>query len=145
MSTDGSPTTRLRTTALVWIDALAYSVLVALATVSGAVVAGIVSGGGFVRVKVLLFLAGFALMGYATIRLWPSSPSDLEDRSGVGDSVSAVADETRFQSFVQAVPPMRWLRPPPPARRMTPAGKLFLGSLFVLLASFLMEIVFGIA
>ena len=138
---------RLRTIALVWADALGYALLVALLTTVGALVVGIATGGGFVRAKVLLFLSGFLLLGYATIRLWPTSPEDLEDETGVrdiaGESIS-VSERTRFQSLVRTVPPVRWLPPPPPARRMTPAGKLFFGSLLVLLTSYLMETAFGV-
>lgn len=148
MRADGSLGDGLRTIALVWIDALGYALVVALLTTAGALVAGIATGGGFVRAKVLLFLAGFLLMGYATVRLWPSSPGDLEEGTGVrsditGESLVA-SEETRFQSLVRVLPPIRWLPPPPPTERVAPAGRLFLGSLFALLTSYLMETVLGI-
>lgn len=142
---------RLWTTALVLIGAITYALVVAAITTGVAVVVGTATGGGLVRAKFVLFLAGFLLLAYATVRLWPTSPSDLESgTTGVagdptGRSVPAVPDETRFQTFVQAVPPLRWLPSPPPERRVTPAGKLFLGSVFVLLVSYLLETAFGIA
>ena len=149
MRVDGSLGGRLRTKALVWIDALQYGVVLAAAVTAGAVLVGVASGGGLVRAKLLLFLAGFLLMGYATVRLWPSSPEDLESgrtgrRDPTGDSLPATTDRTRFQALVQWLPPLRWLPSPPPAERMVPPGKLFLGSLLVLLTSYLMEAALGI-
>ncbi|WP_425494380.1 DUF7555 family protein [Natronoglomus mannanivorans] len=139
MSVNESVTNRLRTAALVCVDAITYALVVTAGATIVALVLGIATGGGFVRAKVILFLGGGLLMAYATIRLWPSSPSDLES-----DSIPAAHDETRFQSFVQSIPPVRWLQPPPPEHRLTVPGKLFLGSIFVLLASYLMEAVFGV-
>lgn len=134
--------TRLRTAALVWIDAVGYGLAVAAVAVVAALAAAVASGGGFVRGKAVLFLVGFALMGYATIRLWPTSPEDVD--TGVAGSIPSTPERTRFQSLVRALPPLRWLPPPPPANQVSPAGKLFLGSLLVLLASYLMETVFGV-
>jgi hypothetical protein len=134
------PAGRLRTAALVAVDALAYAVALAALVVVAALVVGVASGGGFVRAKVLLFLAGFGLMAYATVRLWPRTPADLE--SG---TIPATDDETRFQRAVGALPPLRWLPPPPPQRRFTPAGKLFVGCLVVLALSYAMETVFGVS
>lgn len=142
---------RLRAVALVWIDALAYAVVVAAAATLGALAVGVASG-GLVRSKAVLFLVGLVLMAYATIRLWPSSPDDFEpsnravaphERAGL--SLPATQTETRFQALVSALPPVRCLRPPPPERRLSPAAKLFLRSVAVLLTSFLMEAAFGVA
>lgn len=132
----------LRTAALVGIDVVGYAVVVAATAVVAALVAAVVSGGGFVRTKALLFVAGFSLMAYATIRLWPTSPEDV-DGGGAG-SIPSSTERTRFQSLVWALPPLRWLPAPPPARQVSPAGKLFVGSLLVLLASYLMEVAFGV-
>lgn len=151
MRADGGSADRLRTAAVVAADALGYALVVTVVATVVAVILGVASGGGLVRAKALLFLAGIALMAYATARLWPSSPGDLEGETVAGlrrtptDSVSPAADRTRFQAFVRAVPPMRWLPEPPPERGAVPAVKLFLGSLFVLLTSYLMEAVLGIA
>ena len=131
---------RLETAALVAVDALAYGVAAAALVVVAGLVVGVATGGGLVRAKRLLFLAGFLLMGYATVRLWPRSPEDL-DRG----ALPADHDQTRFQRAVSALPPLRWLRPPPPHRRFTPPGKLFVGSLLVLAVSYAMEALFGVA
>ncbi|WP_049922949.1 DUF7555 family protein [Halopiger djelfimassiliensis] len=152
--TDESTADRLPVAVLVCLDAVTYAFTVALTTTVIAVSLAFVTGGGFTRVKYVLFVVGFLLLGYATVRLWPSSPSDLEDdharesdamttASLTTDSIPASADQTRFQSFVRAMPPLRWLPAPPPTYRMSPPGKLFLGSLFVLLVSYLLEALFG--
>ncbi|WP_114576853.1 hypothetical protein [Saliphagus sp. LR7] len=135
-------TRRLRAAVVVWVDAVGYAVVVAVVSVAAALAAAVVSGGGLVRGKALLFVVGFVLMGYATIRLWPTSPEDVE--RGVADSLPSPGERTRFQSLVRALPPLRWLPSPPPGSQLSPAGKLFLGSLLVLLASYLMETVFGV-
>lgn len=147
MSRDRPASDRLRTLALVWIDALTYAVVLALVTTVGAIVLGLATGGGLVRAKYALFFVGFLLMGYASVRLWPRSPTDVEPDAScgvAGDSIPETATETRFQRLVRATPPIRWLDGPVPERRMTPPGKLLLGSFVVLLASYLMESVFGI-
>lgn len=147
MARDRSTGGRLRTLALVSVDALTYAVVLALATTVGAVALGLATGGGLLRAKYVLFFVGFLLLGYASVRLWPRSPADVErdaTRGVAGDSIPETADETRFQRLVQATPPLRWLDDPPPERRVTPRGKLLLGSFAVLLASYLMEIFFGI-
>jgi hypothetical protein len=149
MNRNESLAVRLRTAALVFVDAAVYAVVVVAVTAVLAFVLGVATGGGFVRMKALLFLAGFGLMAYSTVRLWPGSPEDLERNrmSGVsppGGSIPAAPDQTRFQTFIRRLPPLRWLRPPPPDRRVSPAGKLFWASVGILLLSYLMETVFGV-
>lgn len=147
MGPDRQSNDRLRTWALVWLDALTYAIVLALVVTVGAAVLAVVTGGGLVRTKYALFFAGFLLMGYASFRLWPRSPADVErpTTGGVaGDSIPETAGETRFQRLVQATPPIRWIDGPIPEQRVTPPGKLLLGSFAVLLVSYLMESVFGI-
>lgn len=146
---DGSAPARLRVALLAVAHAMTYAVTVAALAGTGAFVLGIATGGGFVRVKTLLFLAGLGMMAYATARLWPRSPSDVEpdgfDGVTVDDrSIPKVPDRTRFQRIVRSLPPSRWLPPTPHSKRVTPAGKLFLGSVLVLLASYLLEVRFGV-
>jgi len=143
---------RIRTVALVCLDAGAYVAVVAAVTTCLAFLVGVATGGGFLRMKALLFVAGFGIMAYSTARLWPTSPDEL-DRGGVqgqgvsvpnGGSVPAPRQRTRFESVARELPPLRWLELPPPERLPSPAGKLFWSSLGVLLVSFLMETVFGV-
>lgn len=144
----GSIGRRLRTAGLVVTDAATYVTVVATVTTLLALVVGVATGGGLVRAKALLFLGGFVMMAYATVRLWPSSPSDVEDEPGLvtetGRSIPGPDEVTRFQAVVRRLPPLRWLRPPPPAHRVTPAGKLFWSSLVVLVVSYLMETALGV-
>ena len=141
---------RIRTVALICLDTGAYAAVVAAVTTCLTFVVGIATGGGFLRMKALLFVAGFGIMAYSTARLWPTSPDEL-DRGrmrGVtvpnGGSVPAPRQRTRFESVAQELPPLRWLELPPPERLPSPAGKLFWSSFGVLLVSFLMETVFGV-
>ena len=143
--------TRVRTAVLVCLDVGSYAAVVAAVTAWLAFVVGIATGGGFVRMKALLFVAGFGIMAYATARLWPTSPEEL-DRGGIrgvsvpsGRSVPSPRGRTRFESISRKLPPVRWVELPPPKHRLTPAGKLFWSSLGVLLVSFLMETVLGVA
>nr|WP_049896939.1 hypothetical protein [Natrialba chahannaoensis] len=132
----------------VWIDAITYATAITTLVTLIALLLGLVTGGGPSQAKFTLFIVGFLLLGYATVRLWPSTPSDLDthtELAGVeGDSIPEVADQTRFQAFVQQLPPLRWVQSPPPEARIRTPGKLLLGSIAVLLVSFLMETVFGI-
>jgi len=70
--------------------------------------------------------------------------NDPSQRNVYGRSLREREDATRFQAFVRAVPPNRWVHPPRPDRRMTVAGKVLLASVFVLATSFVMETVFDV-
>ena len=138
---------QLRTIALT--HALTYALAVAGVATAGALVIGVVTGGGLVHTKIALFVVGWLVMGYAVVRLWPSEPGDLQGNSGsvdpTGETITSDAAKTRFQELVNELPPVRWLPPPRPWLQLTDEFKLFLGSLMILLASFLMETVFGVA
>lgn len=141
----GSLERLLRRTAVVWLDVVAYAVTVTGLATAVALALGIATGGGFVRGKALLFVIGWLLLAYATVRLWPTSPEDLEPaESGNGRSVPANVAGSRVQSIARALPPVRWMRQPSPDDRVSPSGKLFVAGCAVLLASFLMETVFGV-
>lgn len=129
---------RLSNRARAWVDAFAYALAVAVAVTLGALAIGLATGGGFVRGKVLSFVAGWLLVGYATVRLWPTSVDDLG-----GPSVSARG--TRLEGLVRAVPPLRWIRLPAPPDRVRVAGKVFLAGVVTLAGSLLMETAFGVA
>lgn len=121
-----------------WADAFAYALAVAAVVTLAALALGLATGGGFVRGKVLSFVAGWLLVGYATVRLWPSSVDELE-----GPSVSARG--TRFEGLVRSLPPVRWIRLPAPPERIRVAGKVFLAGVVTLAGSLLMETTFGVA
>jgi hypothetical protein len=121
-----------------WIDAFAYALAVAGAVTLSALALGLATGGGFVRGKILAFVAGWLLVGYATVRLWPTSVDELD-----GPSVSARG--TRLEGFVRRLPPLRWIRLPAPPERVRVAGKVFLAGVVTLAGSLLMETAFGVA
>ncbi|MFC4544299.1 hypothetical protein ACFO5R_20425 [Halosolutus amylolyticus] len=137
---------RFRSLARIWADALTYALAVTAVAAVAALVLSVATGGGLVRTKAFLFVGGWVLLAYATVRLWPTSPEDVGDpqRNRVGESLPETETSTRFQTFVRRLPPMRWIQSPPPEDRMTTQGKLLLGSLLVLLLSFLLETVFGV-
>lgn len=128
---------RLSVLARAWADAVAYAVVLAVLVSGIAVATGIATGGGFVRGKALLFVCGWLLIGYGTVRLWPSSVEDLS-----GPTMSARG--TRLEGIVRRLPPLRWLRLPSPTDRVRVAGKVFLAGVVVLGVSLLMETWFGV-
>jgi len=140
---------RLQLSAIALTHAVTYALAVAGVATIGSLVFGAASGGGLVHTKIVLFVAGWLVMAYAVVRLWPSDPSDLQEKSGsvdpTGETIAADAARTRFQELVNQLPPVRWLPPPRPWLQFTDEFKLFLGSLLILLASFLLETVFGVA
>ncbi|MCO8242660.1 MULTISPECIES: hypothetical protein [unclassified Haladaptatus] len=133
------------------IDALVYAIVVTgLVFFIGAVVC-FTLGSDLVGVKYFLFLVGILLFGYGTFALYPSrrwkvdrseGRVDVDRNTETGEAIGA-REETRFQSAVQRVPPLPQYSIPP-EERLSPGAKLFIASLFVLLASFLMEAVFGV-
>lgn len=130
---------RLPVLVRIWLDAAAYAVGVGLTVLAVGLVLGIAFGGTLVLGKQLLFVAGWLLIAYATLRLWPSSPSDLEQRPRTTQT-----ERSRVQATIQRLPPVRWMRLPPPARRLRLGLKLFLAGFVVLVLSFLMEMPFGV-
>jgi len=125
-----------------WIDVLWYSVVVTLLAIVSTFVISILTGGGAVRANLFLFILGWLLLAYATIRLWPSSPSDVREDNA--DSLPQV-HETRLQAVVRRVGPVRWTQLPPPQERVSAQMQLFVASVCILLASFILETVFGVA
>jgi hypothetical protein len=155
---DYTPRERFRLNAIAVAHALMYALAVAAVAFFVSLVVGIAIGGGPVEVKTLLFVIGWLMMAYALVRLWPTNPTKVRveemdaDDANVSDpepdsspdSIPAETTETRFQEAVYRLPPGRWLPRPAPSHRVRVEGKLFLGSVLVLLTSFLMETVLGI-
>lgn len=139
---------RLNATVLVLTHAFVYAVVVSILVTVVALVISVASGGGLVRTKVLLFGAGWALMAYAVIRLWPSSPDDLKTHGNETLESGAGIDgerHSRVEWLIEEHPPASWLPTPPPGMRLDERTKLFLASVLVLLVSYLLETVFGAA
>lgn len=70
----------------------------------------------------------------------------MQDADGEADDLESLANEetSRFQRFVGAVPPNRWVRRPRPENRISDGSKLFLASLFVFGLSYVMERFLGV-
>lgn len=127
----------VRRSVRVWVDAVGYALVLTAVVTMAAVALGIATGGGFVRGKFLTFLGGWLLVGYATVRLWPSRGDEP------GESLSGTR-RTRFQRIVRTVPPIRWVRPPSPTDRLRIAARLFIAGIMTLLVSVVMEVGFGV-
>lgn len=123
--------------ARVWLGGIAYAHLVAGVVTTGSVTLGLATGGGFIRGKRLVFVCGWLLIGYGTIRLWPRLAEEPS-------RPAMTARGTRFERLTWAVPPTRWIRQPPPTERLRVATKLLLAGVATLLISLVMELQFGI-
>lgn len=125
------------------VDAAAYAVvLTVVAFVVGALVSA-AAGGGLPGAKWFMFFAGFAVFGYASLKLRPKAAWKEGDGGGLfSGSDEPVGIERAVGAALDRVLPPR-LRPTP-EERPSSGTKLFLGSVCILLASFLMEVVLGI-
>lgn len=141
MAGGGPPVRYLRTA----VDALAYGLVVTAAAVAVALVAGLATGTGLFGAKVLLLLVGLAAMALAVFRLWPTEPTAGADVTvdRAGGPPGTPVGPTRIEDAAAAVPPLRWMQRP--RRRLSPPAKVFLTSLFLLAASFLLEVALGTA
>ncbi|GAB6879889.1 hypothetical protein JCM17823_21630 [Halorubrum gandharaense] len=142
MSTRRHLVDRIRVAALVCADAASYVLVVTTGVTLLAVSLSLAAGYGMVGAKTLLFLIGFVLLGYATLKLWPSSIDDVRDERS-GRSLPAV-ERSRMSRIAARVPPARWLPAPDPTRRLSPSGKLFWTAVAVLAVSLYMEVGLGI-
>lgn len=138
------PRNRFRPVAVAAAYVFVYALAVALLAIVGAGIVAAATGGGLVRMKVVLFVIGWLLMAYATVRLWPSSPDALEsDSTPTTGTIPEFGSRSRFEATLYELPPAKWLPVPEPKLRTGSETKLFLGSLLVFLSSFLLETVFG--
>ena len=120
------------------LDALVYAVaLVAvLVTIAGAVSFPV--GGGWVGVKFVLFFVGFFLFGLSAFQLRPKALWKRDD-----EAMTDQREETRFQAFVQRLPPLGRYGLAPNERLSSPV-KLFIASILMLLLSYVLETSFGV-
>ena len=134
------------------LDAVVYALAVAAVVFLLGALLGLLLGGGLVTAKYVMFVLGLLLFGYATFQLRPDPPWDTtrtEDgeikvtRNEPSGEVVRGRDETRFQAWVQRIPPLPWYSLPP-GQRFSVAFKLFLASLATLAWSFVLETVFGV-
>jgi hypothetical protein len=119
------------------LDVLMYAVVWVATLVAVSAVVSFPLGGGWVGVKYVLFFVGFFLFGLSALRLRPTPPWK-DDRETSGER-----EETRFQAFVQRLPPLGRYGLAPD-ERLSAATKLFIASVLSLVFSYLLETVFGI-
>lgn len=121
------------------LDALVYAVAVTVAATLACSVVVLATDSGLVGLKVALFLVGFLLFAYGTIRLWLAlSPADADDTMR-----PIPRDRTPFESgLARVAPPLDDLVPM--EHRFSPHLKLFIASLLVLGLSLALEVVFGV-
>lgn len=128
------------------VDALVYGVVVTLVVGVASAVVSFALGGGWFGVELTLFLVGAALLAYGAFQLRPAKRWDVEFgddgfqvvRPGDRGRVVGSREETRFQAAVQRVPPLSRLDLPPESR-LSPATKLFVAGVVMLLASIVLE------
>lgn len=123
------------------LDALVYAVaLTAVVLIVSAVISFVV-GSAWVGVKYLMFLVGIGMFGVATFKLRPTSPlKDTEQLSANQRGTSP------FQTVMANHAPIDLNRfAPKENHRLSDGVKLFLASVLILVVSFVMETIFGIA
>lgn len=135
---------------LVWhlraiVDVVTYVVVLTGVTLVISLVLSVATGGAAVRAKAFLFVIGWVLMAYSTVLLWPSGPPTPGEKSDNERQALPVEETSRFQGIVRSLPPVRWIELPPPQHRVSLATQLFIGSVCILLTSYLMETVFNVA
>lgn len=116
----------------VWVLVVSAAVTLVLGFLS------LITGGGLVLLKFLLFVVGFLVFGFGSLGLQPKSPRrDRKLITAEGD------EEFRFEERVQEVPPLRddWL---PLADRVSRDTKLFVTGLVLLGVSLGMEVLLGV-
>ncbi|WP_195156041.1 DUF7555 family protein [Halococcus agarilyticus] len=124
------------------LDLVLYGLAMAAVFVVLTAVVSFALGSGWGGSKYLLFVVGFLLFGLGSFGLRPQGAWKDDDDD---DRLLASSDdeESRFGALVQSIPPLRWYELDP-EDRLSLAAKLFVGSLFVLGASFVMETAFGV-
>jgi hypothetical protein len=123
------------------LDAAVYAVSITAVFAAISAIVSLPLGNVLTGVKWGLFITGWLTLAYATFQLRPT-PSWRRVGEDAGDTKTK-REETRFQAWVQRVPPLR-RRSLPPEKRFPVALKLFIGGVVVLATSFLMEAAFGV-
>ena len=143
----GGGPSRCRVVARQILDATVYGVAVTATVLLPAIPLRFL-GGTTADVVLLTFIAGIVILGYATYCLLPGKPWGVEHtESGMEvtrrDRTQTVGArrETRFQAAVQRLPPLGRYGLPP-NERLSPAAKLFIAGVIVLVVSVGIEALF---
>lgn len=118
------------------VDAAQYAVGLTILVAVVFLPLSLLAGLGLWLVKYGLFVVGALSGAYATFLAWPRSPEALEQE--VTDR-----EETRLQAFIRRFPPAAWY-PVAPQDRLRNWVRLYLATVCMLLASFLLETVVGV-
>lgn len=135
--------TTAATIGLIAVDAVAYAIVFAVIVVALVTPIGFVYS-GWTGVKIALFLIGMAFFGYGSLRLWlGASQGHSGGQSSPDAPTVSPGQNSRLQAVLDGLPgyPAAEM---PDAARLSPATKLFVGSLLVLGVSYVMEAAFGI-
>lgn len=129
-------------------DVVTYVVATTLLFAGTSVVLGAFAGAQPApSVKYGLFVFGWLALGYATLLLMPTPPwkDDEESSFNLSDAFTGPAEDpdTKFQRFVQGLPPARFRQIPHHARLST-GTRVFVAALAMLVGSLVLEQVFGV-
>jgi hypothetical protein len=123
------------------LDLVGYAVGSTAAAVLLTVPVSLATGSGLVGVKIGLFLAGVACVGYATVLQWPSRPGSGADAAP--DHPRRGGRRTGFEALLDRVPPWKWYDLDP--RDRIGAGiKLYAAGVLMFGLSFLLEAALGV-
>ncbi len=128
------------------LDAVVSAVGVALAVFLPLTVVNFAFGADWLGVKLWLFVLGMVLAGVSLWLLRPERPwkdDEEDDDEDTGAAEAIGADIGHFEATVHALPPLSWVNVPPDDRASS-GLRLFLASLLLFAASFVMERVFSV-
>lgn len=130
------------------LDLLTYAVATVLLFAGVSATVGVLVGARPApSVKYGLFVFGWLALGYGTLLLTPTPPwkDDKEASFKLSDAFSNPNEEpdTKFQRFVQALPPARF-RQIPHHDRLSTGARMFIAALAMMAVSIVLEQAFGV-
>lgn len=123
------------------LDALVYAVSLTAVVLIVSAVISFVLGSAWVGVKYLMFLVGIGMFGLSTFKLRPTPPWKDTDRLST-DRRGTTPFQTIMNNY-SPIDPNRFA--PKKSDRLSNGVKLLFSSILVLVVSFVMETVFGVA
>jgi hypothetical protein len=124
------------------LDAVFYAVAVTLAVAVPLAALSLLLYGDLVGLKYALFFLGFLTFGLGAFKIQPARPWEGEDAEG-GMVVSNSRSDSRFQRAVHRVPPLdRYTLHD--HEQLSDGAKFLLAGVAMLVASFLLERLFGV-
>lgn len=121
------------------LDVIVYGFGVTVLVFAVSVVIGWTIVRSWFGVEYTMFLIGWLMLGYSVLRMQRLSSSNRESElKASSDSPPA------FQRSLQQLSPLK-TRALTPEETLAPEKKLFVGSIFVLVASIVLEVVLGVS